>query len=72
MNRFNPKKLRLSKWTALNPVAKEKHFIVIDIEYDEEIQKVLSCTLEAVMTKRQRTILPEELKNEYKWRQGWQ
>jgi len=25
---LNPKKLRLSKWTAVNPKTKEKHFLV--------------------------------------------
>ena len=28
MNLLNPKKLLLSKWTAVTPVAKQKHFLV--------------------------------------------
>ncbi len=28
MNPLNPKKLLLSKWTAVVPVAKQKHFLV--------------------------------------------
>ena len=28
MNPLNPKKLLLSKWTAVMPVAKQKHFLV--------------------------------------------
>jgi len=72
MNRFQTKKLMLSKWTALNPVDKQKHFIVVACLEDEESQKVLSCTLEAVMTKNQFEITPQSLKDSQKWRQGWQ
>ena len=28
MNPLNPKKLHLTKWTAVQPVAKQKHFLV--------------------------------------------
>ncbi len=28
MNPLNPKKLLLTKWTAVKPVAKQKHFLV--------------------------------------------
>jgi hypothetical protein len=28
MNLLNPKKLLLTKWTAVKPVAKQKHFLV--------------------------------------------
>ncbi|MGO1500784.1 MAG: TIGR02450 family Trp-rich protein [Marinobacter sp.] len=36
MNNFNPKKLLNSKWTAVNPVNKEKHFLVTELEINEE------------------------------------
>ena len=71
MNRFHPKKLLNSKWTAVQPLAKQKHFIVIEVEVDEETSKVLSCTLEAVMTKKQTVLSPGELKDILKWQQGW-
>jgi hypothetical protein len=29
MNPLNPKKLLLTKWTAVKPVAKQKHFLVV-------------------------------------------
>ena len=51
MNRINPKKLLSSKWTAVTPVNKEKHFIVSEVEFDEE-GLVVSCSIEAVMSKR--------------------
>ncbi|WP_198927950.1 TIGR02450 family Trp-rich protein, partial [Vibrio crassostreae] len=35
MNRINPKKLLRSKWTAVSPVKKEKHFMVTEVEFEE-------------------------------------
>jgi tryptophan-rich hypothetical protein len=35
MNKFNPRKLKLSKWTACEPVNREKHFLVIQLLCDE-------------------------------------
>lgn len=72
MNRFQPKKLLLSKWTAVKPVKKQKHFIVVNCLLDEETQKVLSCTLEAVMTKHHLELTPNSLKDSTTWLQGWQ
>ena len=71
MNRFQAKKLLMSKWTAVNPIDKQKHFIVSDCLIDEETKKVLSCTLEAVMTKHQFELSPETLKDSQTWLQGW-
>lgn len=71
MNRINPRKLLGSKWTAVHPVRKEKHFLVTEVEFDEEGQ-VLSCTLEAVMTRRADAIDWTTLKDSLHWRQGWQ
>jgi len=36
VNRINPKKLLNSKWTAVNPTKKEKHFLITEVEFDEE------------------------------------
>ena len=36
MNQINPKKLLNSKWTAVKPAHKEKHFLITEIEFDEE------------------------------------
>lgn len=71
MNRFQAKKLLMSKWTAVEPINKQKHFIVTACLEDEASQKILSCTLEAVMTKNQFEITPNDLKNSEQWRQGW-
>lgn len=36
MNRLNPRKLLLSKWTAAHPQRREKHFLVTELFCDEE------------------------------------
>ena len=70
MNRVHPKKLLQSKWTAAEPVNKEKHFIISEMEFDEE-GSVVKCVIEAVMTKRERELDWHDLKDSQKWRQGW-
>ncbi|MGH1441642.1 MAG: TIGR02450 family Trp-rich protein [Cellvibrionaceae bacterium] len=70
MNPINPKKLLHSKWTALTPLKKEKHFLVTEVEFDEE-DRVIHCLLEAVISKRSESIEWETLKNEEQWLQGW-
>lgn len=69
MNQINPKKLLNSKWTAVNPKNKEKHFTVTTVEFDEEL--VTSCSIEAVMSKREAIIQWQELKDTSQWLQGW-
>ena len=54
MNRINPSKLLLSKWTAAHPQNREKHFLVTELFRDEE-GTVLDVELQAVLTKRSRT-----------------
>lgn len=71
MNQINPKKLMNSKWTAVVPQMKEKHFMVTEVEFDEEEQRVLSCSIEAVISKRSIAIHWHDLKDEKQWRQGW-
>ena len=70
MNKINPKKLLLSKWTAVSPQNKEKHHIVTEVEFDED-GSVDHCLLEAVISKRTWTINWKELKNETEWLPGW-
>ncbi|MCS6229536.1 TIGR02450 family Trp-rich protein [Shewanella baltica] len=70
MNKINPKKLLNSKWTAVKPTNKEKHFLVTEIEFDEE-GVVISCSIEAVMSKRFILINWHDLKDEGLWLQGW-
>lgn len=70
MNRINPKKLLSSKWTAVNPVNREKHFLVTEVEFDEQ-GVVIYCLLEAIKTRRSTIISWRSLKIENHWRMGW-
>ena len=70
MNKINPQKLLNSKWTAVTPSNKEKHFMVTEIKFDEE-DNVTSCFIEAVMTKRLIPIDWKSLKDEDTWLHGW-
>ncbi|WP_339899334.1 TIGR02450 family Trp-rich protein [uncultured Gilvimarinus sp.] len=70
MNKINPKKLLNSKWTAVTPVDKEKHFIVTEVEFDED-DEVILCVLEAVFTKRANPIDWNDLKDDSRWAFGW-
>lgn len=70
MNQINPKKLLNSKWTAVTPRDKEKHFTVTEVDVDEE-GSVIICCIEAVMSQRGILIQWQELKESDKWLQGW-
>ncbi len=70
MNTINPKKLLRSKWTAVTPSNKEKHFMITDIEFDED-DAVVSCSIEAIMSKRVFDINWHDLKDDQHWLQGW-
>ena len=71
MNKINPKKLLHSKWTAVKPVNKEKHFMITDMKFDED-GNVSLCEIEAVMSKRAQKIDWRQLKDQNIWLQGWQ
>ncbi|WP_296257869.1 MULTISPECIES: TIGR02450 family Trp-rich protein [unclassified Pseudomonas] len=70
MNRLNPRKLLLSKWTAACPHNREKHFLVTELYCDEE-GTVLELELQAVLTKRNERISWQLLQDEQKWVMGW-
>ncbi|UTW04342.1 TIGR02450 family Trp-rich protein [Amphritea atlantica] len=70
MNRLNPNKLNLSKWTAVKPQNREKHFLVTQLLKDEE-GVVQQCVLEAVLTHRQQIIPWQTLTQSESWKQGW-
>jgi tryptophan-rich hypothetical protein len=72
MNPLSPKKLLLSKWTAVNPVAKQKHFLVTKVIQSElPSEKIEWVEIEAVMTKKVSRIAWRELSNNAFWIQGW-
>jgi len=70
MNRLNPSKLLLSKWTAAQPQQREKHFLVTELFRDEE-GTVLEIELQAVLTKRSERVEWQVLKNADRWILGW-
>lgn len=69
-NQINPAKLLLSKWTAVLPQNKEKHFLVTKLNEDE-LGMVLTCTLEAVLNKQEYEMDWRDLKDSASWLTGW-
>ncbi len=70
MNKINPNKLLLSKWTAVNPKNKERHFIVSEVIKDEE-EIIIACILEAIINKATYEIDWQLLKQDQHWIMGW-
>jgi len=70
MNKINPRKLRHSKWTAVKPVNKEKHFLITEVDFDEE-GVVIACVIEAVISRRALSIEWKELMDDSCWLFGW-
>jgi len=72
MNLLNPKKLLLSKWTAVSPVAKQKHFLVSRVIQPELTTDPIELVeIEAVFSKAAKVIPWRDLQKEGAWRQGW-
>jgi tryptophan-rich hypothetical protein len=71
--RLNPSKLLLSKWTAVAPRNKEKHFLVRKLIAPEVPDaKVEVVELEAVRTGRSFILPWMELNDASQWLRGWQ
>jgi tryptophan-rich hypothetical protein len=70
VNRINPSKLLLSKWTAAHPQNREKHFLVTELFRDEE-GTVLDVELQAVLSKRSERLAWQTLKDGDAWILGW-
>ena len=71
-NKVNPKKLLLSKWTAVQPIAKQKHFLVTKVIAPEDPnEKIEFVEIEAIYSKKVRQIAWRELMNSEDWSQGW-
>ena len=72
MRQLNPKKLLLSKWTAVRPVNKEKHFLIRSVvKPDSEELPIEQFELEAVHSGRTQIIHWRDLQDEERWLQGW-
>ena len=72
MNPLNPKKLLLSKWTAVMPVAKQKHFLVSRVIQPElPTDPIELVEIESVFSKETQVIAWRNLQDAEVWRQGW-
>ena len=72
MNPLNPKKLVLTKWTAVKSVSKQKHFLVSRvIQPEQPTDAIVSVEIEAVFSKATQVIAWRELQDNRVWRQGW-
>jgi tryptophan-rich hypothetical protein len=68
----NPRKLLLSKWTAVVPQEKEKHFLVTKlIEVVPPATRIEMVELEAVHSNRKFLLPWRDLTNQAQWLQGW-
>lgn len=72
LNPLNPKKLLLSKWTAVVPVSKQKHFLVTRVIQPEVPEAPVEFVeLEAVFSKATQVLAWRQLQDAAVWRQGW-
>ena len=72
MHPISPKKLLLSKWTAVQPMAKDKHFLVVTlVEPDAPEAGIEWIDIEAVMSKKVQRIAWRTLQNDAVWKRGW-
>jgi len=82
INPISPKKLLLSKWTAVTPVQREKHFIVVKLIESELPNSSTSMNnkaplnlraihLEAIYSKRIYEMPWQDLQDSTQWLRGW-
>jgi tryptophan-rich hypothetical protein len=70
--RLSPKKLLLSKWTAVHPENREKHFVVVRvIEPEPPAVCIDQIELEAVHSGRVLKLHWRDLTDAQVWRRGW-
>ncbi len=72
LRRLSPDKLLLSKWTAVDPVDREKHFIVTRlIAQEAPAQGIAMVQLEALYSGRNMMLPWRALRDSGTWLQGW-
>lgn len=72
MNSLHPKKLMLTKWTAVQPISKNKHFLVCKVMQPEPPSVFIEwIELEAVYSKDVIRLEWQALRDDSVWRQGW-
>lgn len=68
---ISPKKLLLSKWTALKPIKREKHFLVTRLIVPDNGTPIIEVDLQAVHSGRTQTIAWKSLEDAATWSVGW-
>jgi tryptophan-rich hypothetical protein len=72
LNPLNPKKLLLTKWTAVQVRAKQKHFLVSKVIQPDDAQAaIVEVEIEAIYSKQKQLIAWRELQDPRLWAQGW-
>lgn len=74
MKKTQTKHLVDSKWTDLDPVEREKHFIVTRIASKSKSHNgttVSAIELRAVISKRSKIVPENELNDPARWSPGW-
>jgi tryptophan-rich hypothetical protein len=72
MNSLNPKKLLLTKWTAVTPLVKQKHLLISRVVKPElPTDRVELVEIESVFSKATQLIPWRDLQHKDVWRQGW-
>ena len=72
MNALHPKKLLLNKWTAVQPISKNQHFLVSKVMQPEPPSVAIEwIELEAVYSKEVIRIDWQALRDDSVWRQTW-
>jgi tryptophan-rich hypothetical protein len=70
--RLNPRKLLHSKWTAVQPRNKEKHFMVTRVvQPDTPDLPITHVEIEAVHSQRSVVMPWRDLTDTAVWKQGW-
>jgi len=70
-NPVNRNKLPGSKWTAVRPRQREKHFVVLGWVLDADGRPTGEVEIEAVVTGSVRVMPWRELEDPETWRIGW-
>ncbi len=61
----------MTKWTAVEPKRKERHFFVTKLIRAAKDETIIACELEAVINKNNYEMDWRELKDTKVWKMGW-
>jgi tryptophan-rich hypothetical protein len=63
--------LQNSKWTAVEPVNRARHFELKALERTELQSDPIVCVMRCVVTRNSHRVRWKDLNNKNKWRKGW-